>query len=142
MGNLEEMPIKDKRIDCILDIFTPANYSEFNRVLKEGGYVIKVIPGNAHLKELRETAKEQLKSNQYSNAAVVDYFQKKYSVVYHKKVSATYTMTSEEIKTFADMTPLLFCVNKDGIDLKKQKKSLLMQRYLQGNYKFNFNLSN
>ena len=73
VGNLEEMPIKDKRIDCILDIFTPANYSEFNRVLKEGGYVIKVIPGNAHLKELRETAKEQLKSNQYSNAAVVDY---------------------------------------------------------------------
>ena len=62
VGNLEEMPIKDKRIDCILDIFTPANYSEFNRVLKEGGYVIKVIPGNAHLKELRETAKEQLKS--------------------------------------------------------------------------------
>lgn len=122
VGNLEEMPIKDKRIDCILDIFTPANYSEFNRVLKEGGYVIKVIPGNAHLKELRETAKEQLKSNQYSNAAVVDYFQKKYSVVYHKKVSATYTMTSEEIKTFADMTPLLFCVNKDGIDLKKTKE--------------------
>ena len=119
VGNLEEMPIKDKRIDCILDIFTPANYSEFNRVLKEGGYVIKVIPGNAHLKELRETAKEQLKSNQYSNAAVVDYFQKKYSVVYHKKVSATYTMTSEEIKTFADMTPLLFCVNKDGIDFIK-----------------------
>ena len=122
VGNLAEMPIKDKRIDCILDIFTPANYSEFNRVLKEGGYVIKVIPGNAHLKELRETAKEQLKSNQYSNAAVVDYFQKKYSVVYHKKVSATYTMTSEEIKTFADMTPLLFCVNKDGIDLKKTKE--------------------
>lgn len=67
---------KRQRIDCILDIFTPANYSEFNRVLKEGGYVIKVIPGNAHLKELRETAKEQLKSNQYSNAAVVDYFQR------------------------------------------------------------------
>lgn len=98
------------------------NYSEFNRVLKEGGYVIKVIPGNAHLKELREAAKEQLKNNQYSNAAVVDYFQKKYPVVYYKKVSATYTMTFEEIKTFADMTPLLFCVNKDEIDLKKAKE--------------------
>ena len=32
-------------------------------------------------------------------------------------------MTSEEIKTFADMTPLLFCVNKDGIDLKKNKRN-------------------
>ena len=70
-----------------------------------------------------------MKSNQYSNAAVVDYFQKKYSVVYHKKVSATYTMTSEEIKTFADMTPLLFCVNKDGIDLKKTKEITIYDNY-------------
>ena len=73
---------KDRlHIRLFLLLLTIPNLTEF----EEGGYVIKVIPGNAHLKELRETAKEQLKSNQYSNAAVVDYFQKKYSVVYHKK---------------------------------------------------------
>lgn len=122
VGNLEELPVKDKSIDCILNIFTPANYSEFNRVLRDDGYVIKVIPGNAHLKELRETVKGQLKRGQYSNADVANYFQGKYTVVSHKKVSAAYTVTLEEVKTFADMTPLLFHVNKNEIDFRRVKE--------------------
>ena len=31
------------------------------------GYLIKIIPGNDHLKELREKAKEYLKNKEYSN---------------------------------------------------------------------------
>jgi len=122
VGDLGKMAIKDKSIDRILDIFTPANYSEFNRVLKDDGYVIKVIPGNAHLKEFREVVKGQLKNNQYSNTDAVDYFQKQYSVIYHKNVSATYTMTLEEMKIFANMTPLLFHVDKNKIDFAKIKE--------------------
>lgn len=122
VGNLEELPVKDKSIDCILNIFTPANYSEFNRVLRDGGSVIKVIPGNAHLRELREAVKGQLKSGQYSNADVASYFREKYTVISHKKVSATHPMTLEEIKTFAHMTPLLFHVNKNEIDYRRVKE--------------------
>ena len=132
VGNLEELPIKDKSIDCILNIFTPANYSEFNRVLREGGYVIKVIPGNDHLRELREAAKGQLKSGQYSNADVVTYFQKKYAVIYHRRLSATYAVTLEEIKAFANMTPLLFHVNKQEIDYRNIKEITIEAKLLVG----------
>ena len=121
VGDLGNMPIIDHSIDCILDIFTPANYSEFNRVLTDKGYIVKVIPGNRHLLEFRNIAKEHLKNQEYSNENVINYFKKQYSVIYQKRVSATYEMPLEDIKFFADMTPLLFQVDKAKIDFKKLK---------------------
>lgn len=132
VGDLARLPIKNHSIDCILDVFSPANYSEFNRVLKDKGYVIKVVPGDNHLKELRDIAKDYLKSRDYSNAAVVEYFEKQYSIVYRKKVSATHTMPFDEIKVFADMTPLLFHVDKAGIDLTRVKELTIDAEVLVG----------
>ena len=40
---------------------------EFNRVLTDSGYIVKVIPGNKHLMEFRNIAKEHLKNQEYSN---------------------------------------------------------------------------
>ena len=116
VGDLENMPIRDHSVDCILDIFTPANYLEFNRVLTDSGYIVKVIPGNKHLMEFRNIAKEHLKNQEYSNENVINLFKKQYSVI-----SESYEMPLEDIKIFADMTPLLFHVDKTEIDFKKLK---------------------
>ena len=121
VGDLENMPIRDHSVDCILDIFTPANYLEFNRVLTDSGYIVKVIPGNKHLMEFRNIAKEHLKNQEYSNENVINLFKKQYSVIYQKRVSESYEMPLEDIKIFADMTPLLFHVDKTEIDFKKLK---------------------
>lgn len=45
MGDLANIPIKSESMDLLINIFTPSNYSEFTRILKKDGYLIKVVPG-------------------------------------------------------------------------------------------------
>lgn len=47
------MPLKDNCTDVLLNIFSPFFPKEFARVLKKGGKVIRVIPLEKHLHELR-----------------------------------------------------------------------------------------
>ena len=47
-------------LEMFLDIFSPANYGEFRRVLSKDGILIKVVPTENHLKEIRQMVQEQL----------------------------------------------------------------------------------
>ena len=85
------------------------------------GDLENIIPGNKHLMEFRNIAIEHLKNQEYSNENVINLFKKQYSVIYQKRVSESYEMPLEDIKIFADMTPLLFHVDKTEIDFKKLK---------------------
>jgi len=49
----KKVVLADSSIRVMLDIFAPRNPDEFARVLEPGGLLIIVIPGTAHLKELR-----------------------------------------------------------------------------------------
>jgi len=117
VGDLSQLPIKDNTIDCLLNIFTPANYHEFNRVLRKGGYLIKVVPGADHLKEFRQLVVDQLRNKEFSNERVVDYFDERFSIINQCKVSKTFEISEEDAKIFADMTPLFFNIDKTTLDL-------------------------
>ena len=43
VGDLAHLPIQSKSIEVILDIFSPANYAEFERVLKDEGVILSLI---------------------------------------------------------------------------------------------------
>ena len=61
--------------DTILNLFSPSNYQEFDRILKPGGQVIKVVPAASYLKELRQAFYPDDSAKQvYSNERVVDKF--------------------------------------------------------------------
>lgn len=47
------LPFFDASADIILNIFAPCAYSEFSRVLKDGGVLIKAVPLSMHLWELK-----------------------------------------------------------------------------------------
>ena len=49
VADLAAMPFADAQIDAILNILSPANYAEFNRLLKPGGIVVKVVPESGYL---------------------------------------------------------------------------------------------
>jgi len=119
VGDLAHLPIQDQTIDGIIDIFSPANYNEFNRILSKDGYVIKVIPNEYHVQELREVAKDQLQQEKYSNKKVLDYFEEHYQLVQEIDATKTYSVDEEERNAFINMTPLLFNVDKTLIDWKK-----------------------
>ena len=54
VGNISNLPFVDKSLDVILNIFSPANYKEFSRVLRGEGLLIKVVPLSNHFKEIRQ----------------------------------------------------------------------------------------
>ena len=118
VGDSTNLPIRSHSINCILDIFAPANYAEFRRAMSRTGYIIKVIPGNGHLKEFRQLAKDQLRKSDYDNQSVIDYFVKHFELIDRKLVSKTFEMPLEDREIFADMTPLMFNIDRSLIDLK------------------------
>lgn len=117
IADITNIPVKDDVVDCILDVFTPANYKEFNRVLKDNGYLIKVVPGSAHLQELRRAVSDQLQNKEYSNEDVTDYFEDHYELVSRVKCTATGELSGQNLENLVRMTPLLFDVDKSKLDL-------------------------
>ncbi|GII62987.1 ubiquinone biosynthesis protein [Sphaerisporangium krabiense] len=49
------LPVKDGRVEVVLDVFAPRNGPEFARVLRPGGTLVVVTPTSRHLAPLVET---------------------------------------------------------------------------------------
>ena len=116
VGDLARLPIKDASMDILLDIFSPANYGEFRRVLSKDGILIKVIPTENHLKEIRQRVQDQLTNKDYSNQDIKNHFQEHFTILSSQTASLTKTITAEQLQALLSMTPLLFHVDQSKID--------------------------
>lgn len=116
VGDLARLPIKDASMDILLDIFSPANYGEFRRVLSKDGILIKVIPTENHLKEIRQRVQDQLTNKEYSNQDIKEHFQEHFTILSSQTASLTKTITAEQLQALLSMTPLLFHVDQRKID--------------------------
>ena len=116
VGDLARLPIKDASMDILLDIFSPANYGEFRRVLSKDGILIKVIPTENHLKEIRQKVQNQLTNKDYSNQDIKNHFQEHFTILSSQTASLTKTITAEQLKALLSMTPLLFHIDHTKID--------------------------
>lgn len=135
IADITNIPVKDGVVDCILDVFTPANYKEFNRVLKDGGYLIKVVPGSDHLAELRAAVRSQLQNKEYSNEEVTDYFEGHYELVSRVKCTRTMSIDGQALDDLVRMTPLLFDVDKRKLDVSGVKEITVEGEILVGRKK-------
>ncbi|MQP61036.1 methyltransferase domain-containing protein [Streptococcus mitis] len=116
VGDLARLPIKDASMDILLDIFSPANYGEFRRVLSKDGILIKVIPTENHLKEIRQMVQDQLTNKDYSNQNIKNHFQEHFTILSNQTASLTKTITAEQLQALLSMTPLLFHIDQSKID--------------------------
>ena len=116
VGDLARLPIKNTSMDILLDIFSPANYGEFQRVLSKDGILIKVIPTENHLKEIRQIVQDQLTKKDYSNQDIKEHFQEHFSIQTSQIASLTKPITAEQRQALLSMTPLLFHVDQSKID--------------------------
>ncbi len=116
VGDLARLPIKDASMDILLDIFSPANYGVFRRVLSKDGILIKVIPTENHLKEIRQRVQDQLTNKEYSNQDIKEHFQEHFTILSSQTASLTKTITAEQLQALLSMTPLLFHVDQSKID--------------------------
>ena len=135
VADITNIPVKDGVVDCILAVFTPANYQEFNRVLADNGYLIKVVPGSAHLQELRRVVSDQLQNKEYSNEDVTDYFEDHYELISRVKCTATRELSGENLENLVRMTPLLFDVDKSRLDLSSVTEITIEGEVLVGRKK-------
>ena len=116
VGDLARLPIKDTSMDILLDIFSPANYGEFRRILSKDGILIKAIPTENHLKEIRQIVQDQLTKKDYSNQDIKKHFQEHFSIQSSQTASLTKPITAEQRQALLSMTPLLFHVDQSKID--------------------------
>ena len=98
------LPIEDECADLLLSVFSPLCESEFDRVLKKGGYFVYVIPAENHLWEL----KKAIYDNPYKNE-VKPYEMENFTFVEKVCVDGVMKMKKEEdVKNLFMMTPYYY----------------------------------
>ena len=116
-ADLKNIPVNDGSVDVLLDIFTPANYAEFARVLAPGGVMIKLAPRSGYLKELRTLAGDRLRHQDYDGGDVERYVHEKMNVMHQEAITYTLPVMQETVDHLARMTPMLAGVDVDSLDL-------------------------
>jgi len=105
---LSKLPFLDKTFDIVLNILSPANYSEFQRILHDEGRIIKVVPGPEYLRELRGILYQGEKTVDYSNLEVVKYFGQKLDLVDTYDIHYEFAVPDELWPHLIKMTPLIW----------------------------------
>ena len=117
--NVFHLPLEDHNADTVLSVFAPIDINENSRVLKPGGYFIKVGPGPKHLYQL----KEELYSDVYDNEIKTGYegYELVSDEILHNSIDIT---DSEDIWALFQMTPYYWRTPKKQAEKLKSLTSL------------------
>lgn len=135
VGDLTRLPFRDKTFSVLLNILSPACYPAFARVLTEEGILVKAVPEEGYLREIRTLAGERLSKERYSNEAVVSLFKEKFSLIREETVEAVFPVTTEEARDFLTMTPLTSRIDKKDLPAEKLREITVAMRILTGKKK-------
>ena len=120
VGDLAKSPYQAASFDIILNFLSPANYEEFARLLKPGGKVIKVVPQENYLKELRMQAFADTEKESYTNESTVARFKERFENVTVERITYTMPLAESDVPKLLQMTPIGWHVeNKDAITLRE-----------------------
>ncbi len=132
VGDLSRLPLAEGSMAAILNILSPANYPEFRRVLLPGGTVLKVVPGERYLHEVRALAKDRLRHETYSNERVLQLFKEKFELLETEEICSTYPLTPSQAADLIAMTPLTQGIEKEQLDLAALTKVTIHLHILAG----------
>ena len=112
-ASVDNIPLMTSSVDVIIDFLSPFNMSEFKRILKSGGVIIKVSPAKEYLKELRRN----MKIDNYSKEDEIfnninDKFLVEKIIKYKKKFKIDFKLFDNLMK----MTPMKFDKKIDKVD--------------------------
>ena len=97
-----------------------------------GGLVVKVVPGERYLQEVRALVQDQLRHDVYSNQRVVKLFGEKFDLLEAQEICATYPLTSDQAADLIAMTPLTQGIEKEQLDLAALKTVTIHMHILAG----------
>ena len=103
VSDLNYIPLKNNSIDVILNILSPSNEREMNRILKKDGIIIKVTPKKEYLYELRE----KFNIKEYENEIQIEEnISKNYIILEKYIINEKKELNFEETINLINMTPL------------------------------------
>lgn len=115
VADLAQSPFASNQFDTLLNIFSPSNYEEFNRLLKVNGKVIKIVPDKDYLIELRRLLYHDQKEKQsYSNKKTITKFKEHFPTVEVSSIRYSFALTKEQFHYLLRMTPLGWGATKES----------------------------
>lgn len=106
VADLARLPFVDDSFDVLVDLFSPGAYAEFDRVLKAGGRLFKVIPEADYLRELRQGLYAGTPKGTYSNAPVLERFLETYPDAEVSDIEYDFPVDAAQFEDIVAMTPL------------------------------------
>ena len=134
VGDLANIPLEDACADVLLDVFTPANYAEFARVLRPGGVIVKLSPRAGYLVQLREAAKDQLRHARYEGGRVEEYAASRMQVLETREITYTLPVSEALVWHLARMTPMLAGVDLERVDLSGVREITIDETMVVGQF--------
>ncbi|MCG7343154.1 methyltransferase domain-containing protein [Sporosarcina sp. ACRSL] len=113
VADLAAMPFADAQLDAIINILSPANYAEFNRLLKPGGMIVKVVPESGYLQELRDAFYEG--KQQKEEADPLERFREQFDAVESERLTYTFSLPEGLLEPLIRMTPLTWNASEERV---------------------------
>lgn len=117
VADLANPPLNDRTISVILNILSPSNYNVFDRLLKEDGMVIKVVPRSGYLHELRDFFFNDTEKRIYSNSDIIENFRLHFRAFQSFKIHYVKKLSRDAMQSLIRMTPLTW---KAGEERRRQ----------------------
>lgn len=122
VASIIDLPFAQSSLDMVLNVFSPADFPEFSRVLRETGGLLIVSPGPRHLNGLREIIYPDAK--EHAPSTVSEKAEALFSLSAEKRINYPLELTSREaIMDLLAMTPYFW-----NIDLKTKARVEALDR--------------
>jgi len=112
VAGISDLPIQDHGIDLTLNIFAPIFMDEIDRVLKDGGHAMFVLPRENHLLELKEYLYPEIRLNPAPPTSI-DGFE----TTFIEDLDFFFDVRSNaDLKALLHMTPYVHRSPKEGLE--------------------------
>lgn len=123
VASLFGIPLADGSCDGVLNIFSPEAFSEFARVLKKGGILIRVIPLEKHLLRLKAAIYDKPYLNELPDTKIEGF-----ELIDEKELKNLITLeNNEDVLSLFMMTPYYYKTGKDDQQKLEQLKKFETQ---------------
>ncbi len=119
VASVYRLPVSDRCIDFLINVFAPLSAEEYNRVLKPGGKMFYVVPGENHLWQMKQILYETPYKNPEEKTEYPGF-------VYEDiiNVSERIQLGRQDLLALFSMTPYLWRTPKEGMERLRQTESL------------------